>query len=102
MSGYDNHNIPFFNKVAHELREKGSKVLVPHEITKDLICPTWDQCMREDIIELLKNCSMMVMLPGWTKSKGATLEFNLAIALGIPIYFYYIDEWDKSKIVNIT
>ncbi len=35
---------------------------------------------------LLKASDVVVMLPGWRKSSGATMEVGMALAYGLPIY----------------
>jgi hypothetical protein len=45
--------------------------------------------MRECIMKLLSGCNhyrygVLVQLPGWEKSLGATLEYQVAQACGIP------------------
>ncbi len=42
----------------------------------------WTAHMRADIA-LLVTCQAIVMLPGWIKSRGATLERHIADQLGI-------------------
>ena len=49
---------------------------------------SWSNFMRVDLYELL-SAHIMVMLPGWSYSKGAKLEHEIAKALDFKIY--YID-----------
>lgn len=82
MSGYVDHNIPFFNAVARALRSGGLTVVNPAEL-----CPGvtgWTQCMRTDI-KALCDCDVLVLLPGWQESRGAQLELHLAHRLGLRI-----------------
>lgn len=45
---------------------------------------TWEDYMKRDL-KLLIDCEYVYMLEGWSKSKGARVEFNLAIELGIKV-----------------
>lgn len=40
--------------------------------------------MRADLAELLR-CDRIHMLPGWSKSRGATVEQAVAVAIGLEI-----------------
>jgi hypothetical protein len=54
----------------------------PHNHTK-----TWEAYMREDIIAMM-DCDSIYMLSGWDESKGACIEFELAVKLGMKIIYY--------------
>lgn len=85
MTGIEHLNFPAFHRAAASLRAHGYEVVNPAEINAD---PTakWEDCMRADIAELVK-CHAIVLLPGWEKSRGASLEAHIAHALGMkPIY----------------
>ena len=47
---------------------------------------SWEQHMRHDIT-LLLTCDGIIMLNGWENSKGARLEMDIAISLGMPIRY---------------
>jgi hypothetical protein len=38
---------------------------------------------------MMMECDSILMLPFWTKSKGARIEYELAYKLGFKIYTYY-------------
>jgi len=68
------------------------------EMGHDIINPlkldqgeAWHVIMRKDIAQLI-NCDGIVMLRGWTQSKGAILEHNIAKALKMSIIY------DQSEI----
>jgi len=47
--------------------------------------PTWAEYMRYDV-SILSNADAIVLLPNWTKSKGAKAEKKIAEMLEIPVY----------------
>lgn len=47
----------------------------------------WKCYMRHDI-KAMMDCRAIAMIPGWRKSKGATLEMDLAQRLGFTILFF--------------
>lgn len=47
---------------------------------------TWQDYMKIDL-KILLECSSIVMLEGWEKSKGALLEWNIARALNLKILY---------------
>lgn len=95
MTGYPELNFPAFHARAVELRALGYVVINPAEIndedpadaltmTPEELAAHWQKCMRADLTALL-TCDSVVMLDGWTRSRGATLEHHVAKALGMPI-----------------
>lgn len=97
MTGYVDLNFPAFHAAAADYRKRGCFVINPAEINggaDELVkhaemSPAqrddhWRNCMRNDINALL-GCEMIVMLDGWTKSKGARLEHHIARELGMTI-----------------
>lgn len=92
MTGLPQYNYPKFNEVASHIREKyGSIVFNPAENFEGRIDLPRSEYMREDIRQLLF-AEGVVMISGWHKSKGATLEYKIAQELDIPIY-----RWDDTK-----
>lgn len=85
MTGIHDHNYPAFHAEAARLRAAGMEVINPAEI--NAVKPdTWAAAMRADIAALL-TCDGIVLMPGWEHSKGATLEYKIASALGMQIDF---------------
>lgn len=85
MTGHDGLNFPAFNAAAAKYRARGCFVLNPAELVPEQGTP-WDECMRKDIAALV-TCEEIVMLPGWQRSKGARLEHEIAIGLGMSIIY---------------
>lgn len=85
MSGIPDLNFPAFHKAAASLRASGYEVINPAEINADPNAK-WADAMRQDIAQLV-TCDAIALLPGWDKSRGASLEYTIAHALGMkPIY----------------
>lgn len=90
-TGYPDLNFPAFDAETARLRALGYEVSNPAEINAGAMpalpedqIKHWRLCMRLDIPQLC-TCDAIVMLPGWEKSKGATLEHHIATALGMPV-----------------
>ena len=83
MTGMPDLNCPAFHHMAEHLRRSGFEVMNPAEVNPDHTMP-WAECMRRDIAELVR-CDSIYLLPGWEKSKGATLEHHIADRLGMDV-----------------
>jgi len=81
MTGYSELNFPLFHSEAARLRAMGYEVVNPAEINIDPDAE-WSACMRADIRELV-GCDGIALLPGWAKSRGASLELYIAETLGM-------------------
>lgn len=97
MTGIENLNFPAFHAAAAAQRSAGHIVINPAEInggadelvacsnmSKEELALHWVSCMRKDITVLM-TCNRIVLLPGWQKSRGATLEHHVANALGFEV-----------------
>lgn len=49
---------------------------------------TWESYMRNDLIAMLK-CDTIYMLKNWKTSKGANIEYKLAVDLNFNVLFQY-------------
>jgi hypothetical protein len=85
MTGYENYNFAAFNAEAERLRGQGLHVENPadHGVVSSA---DWADYLRYDIGRLA-TCERIHLLPGWSKSKGATLEVHIAQALGMTISY---------------
>lgn len=81
MTGLPDLNFPAFARATARLRAAGHTVVSPAEVNPDHSMP-WAECMRRDIIELC-TCEAIAVLPGWENSRGAKLEVQIAVALGM-------------------
>jgi hypothetical protein len=83
-------NHPAFHRAAAELRCAGYQVISPAELD-DTSKPEWDQhdwsCYLRRDVKAVADCDGIVMLDGWEYSKGANLEWNVAKALGLKVFY---------------
>jgi hypothetical protein len=102
MTGIQEFNFPAFRQAAQQLRDAGHVVVSPHEWPLPCGCVdlpprcgavdhAWAEFLRSDLIVLLNHAEGVALLPGWEKSRGATLEVHVAEALGMPVR--PLDEW---------
>jgi len=82
MSGYPEKNYPAFHAEAKRLRALGYEVSSPAEVAE--VSMGWLDAMRLDIVALV-GCDAIATLPGWQDSKGASIEVNLFLGLGLPV-----------------
>ena len=79
MKGIKDSNFPEFESAKiWLLKNTQFEVFSPHDCEK---LPSYEDYMRADI-KLLCECDIIVMLPGWRNSKGATLEKAVSDAIG--------------------
>jgi nucleoside 2-deoxyribosyltransferase len=84
MTGLPDFNFPAFHECAEALRASGHTVKNPAETDGGDTSQPWSYYMRKDIAMLLE-CEAVAVLPGWERSRGATLEVHVARALGMPV-----------------
>ena len=70
-----------FSSAANELKKAGHAPINPLDNGLDEN-ETWSNHMKADL-KLMLDCDMVYLLPDWIHSKGATIEKELAEALGI-------------------
>ncbi|MES2262142.1 MAG: DUF4406 domain-containing protein [Pseudomonadota bacterium] len=83
MTGIPDLNFALFHAEAARLRALGFEAVNPAEINPDQGA-TWEACMRADIAQLV-TCDTILLLPGWERSRGASLEHHIARALGMRV-----------------
>jgi hypothetical protein len=93
MTGLPELNYPAFNAKAAELRAQGHHVENPAE-NPEPHCRSWLGYMRLALVQIAR-CDAVVMLPGWSKSRGACIEHQLAVGLGLQIigHGYAPEDW---------
>lgn len=91
MSGIEGHNYPAFAQACRQLRLRGMTIVSPHELKHDDRGEPgsidWTQYLRGDVMALME-CDGIILLPGWSKSKGARLELHIALSMEMPVKFY--------------
>ena len=86
MTGLPDFNYPAFHAAAQKLRSLGHEVLNPAENPVPP-CGTWAGYMRLALAQLVQ-CDCIVLLPGWSDSRGALIERKLAQALGMDMVLF--------------
>ncbi|MCY0870969.1 MAG: DUF4406 domain-containing protein [Firmicutes bacterium] len=95
MTGYPDDNYPAFAEAARTLRDQGYDVVSPAEDVPNREA-SWEHLMRHALRKMLNGTQGIVVLPGWTSSRGATVEVAVAKWLGLPIL-----EWDSLRPVSV-
>jgi hypothetical protein len=85
MRGLPNHNRLMFAKAAAGLRAAGWSVYNPAAANfRDTDSLAF--IMGKNIAQLCE-CDSIALLPGWMRSQGAWIEYQLAKYLGLTMYF---------------
>jgi hypothetical protein len=74
-----------FDHAAHELIDMGYHVIMPVSLYRK--AKNWDELTRENIRCML-DCDEVHFLPCWQQSKGAQLERDIAIRLGMNVVYH--------------
>lgn len=82
MTGIADYNRPAFDTLEVELKAVGYEVYNPAYVKTD--GDDWREYMRIHLQELPK-CDVLIVLPGWHRSKGARLEVANAWFLEMPV-----------------
>lgn len=93
---YHAQNIRQAEAIALALWQMGFAVICPGKNTKNFDGAMPDHAWLWGDLEMLRRCDAVVMAPGWTNSRGAKGEFDLAMELGIPVFF-----WNRAEHKNI-
>jgi len=111
MTGLPQFNVPLFDAVTKLLRDQGHEVISPAELdSKDvrtealassdgkldpgqkIAGETWGDMLARDVKVIADDgVTHVVVLPGWTKSRGARLEAFVACLCGLEFF-----EWDTA------
>ena len=83
MTGLPQFNFPAFHTAAAQLRARGLDVENPAENPAPP-CGSWLAYMRMAVCQVAKS-DALVLLPSWENSRGARVEFNLAVGMGLSV-----------------
>jgi hypothetical protein len=104
MRSYPDRNFPAFHAAADRLSAAGYDVVNPAAHPLPCGCNGTDLCgsehiwaeyLRKSLILMLQHADGVALLPGWERSRGATLECEIATTLGMPVRM--VDEWLVSE-----
>lgn len=84
MTGFPKWNFPAFAKAAKNLRKAGYVVISPAENWGGATNVDRELCMRLDIQQVL-TADGIALLDGWRDSRGARVEVDVAIEVGIDV-----------------
>lgn len=100
MTGKERYNEDVFDMAATHYRALGHEVFSPVEKDRKVFgldttkWPTYNNLAKArkvlgaDLAWICDNADALVMLKGWEHSKGARVEWHLAVALGLEIYYW--------------
>lgn len=101
MSGLPCSNFPTFMKAAAQLRARGLEIVSPAELddpetvrrslANEPTGQTWGDFLSRDVKIIADQCTGIILLPGWNKSRGARLEAVVALLCGHKFMRYYPD-----------
>ena len=74
-----------FDLISSELKGMGYQVVNPIAESDDP--QTWDEALRREIKKMLE-CDEVHMLPDWQESRGAQLERDIALRLGMEVVYH--------------
>lgn len=74
-----------FNRAAQELSEMGYQVITPASLYDR--AKSWEEVTRDNIRYML-DCDEIHLLPCWQESRGAQLEREIALRLGMNIVYH--------------
>lgn len=95
ISGIENEAPALFEQAENSLKEKGYDTVNPVTLNHDHD-KSWQSFMREDVKAML-DCDSIYMMSNWTSSKGAKIEREIAIHLGLKVIY---EEPYNEEVVN--
>jgi hypothetical protein len=74
-----------FSTINKQLSGQGYQVVNPLAVNDDT--QSWDEAVRNDI-KIMLECDEVHMLPDWQESRGAQLERDIALRLGMQVVYH--------------
>ena len=84
-----------FKEIQEHLEAQGYEVVNPMENGLPAEATPREHMKRD--IELLMTCDFIYMMRRWTHSKGCKVEFDVATAIGLPVFFEESGEITKFE-----
>lgn len=84
MSGLPDFNYPAFFTAAKDLRACGHAPINPARVRPGKTPTTWLEFMRHALRDIA-DADGIATLPGWSASRGASLEVDIARCLELPV-----------------
>lgn len=84
VSGMEVEATKLFKKAEEDIKALGLIPVNPMTLNH-IHDKSWSSYMKEDLKALLE-CDAIYLLPNWNQSKGAAIEHNIAVWLGIKVY----------------
>ncbi len=83
---------------AIQIWKRGHGVICPqfNTLFMDSATIPYGTFMEADYQMILRACDVMLMLPGWTESKGASHEREVALGAELPVFYWdgLVDLWN--------
>ena len=86
ITGIEEEAKNLFKNAEEILTSQGFIVFNPMELVPYNPSYEWSDYMKDDI-KILTECDAIYMLDNWTESKGAKIERQLAIDLGLNVIY---------------
>ena len=90
-------NVAKARAVAQEIIHLGALMFCPHTHSHGFLGLTHSEWLTLDL-KVLNVCDAILMVNGWQKSKGATMEWQFAQLHGIPTFYstFEVKTWLKD------
>ena len=87
MTGIEDYNFPEFNRVAGELAKQGHEIYNPATSFSGRQDLPYDMYLRH-ALQLVTMVEGIVLLEGWSNSRGALTEVHAGMSCVLPFYNY--------------